>query len=238
VQRPVPARGRNDPTIAVLPAVPAGRYRVSLEGGGIDGWVMLGIGQDQFSLVSERVKWPAAPIDIDFPVNVRALIVRGDEDARRAVRRVLVEPLALVPVAARVTDGFARRAVKYGSTAVFFLDDRSFAEPEGFWIGGSRQSSFVVQADQPGRAVVVRVRNAPVENRLALTAGDWREELTLAPGEERDIQIPVAPGQRAAAVTATTTSGFRPSEASPESRDDRFLGVWIRPMTANTREDH
>jgi hypothetical protein len=73
------------------------------------------------------------------------------------------------------------------------------------------------------------LRNAPVDNRLTLEAGQWREELTLAPGEERRVQVPVAPGQHAALVTATTTSGFRPSEATPGSQDDRFLGVWVKP---------
>ena len=69
------------------------------------------------------------------------------------------------------------------------------------------------------------LRNAPVENRVTLESGQWREELTLAPGEERRVQVPVAPGQRAALVTATTTSGFRPSESTPGSRDERFLGL-------------
>jgi hypothetical protein len=113
--------------------------------------------------------------------------------------------------------------------SVFFLDDRSFAEPEGFWVGGSRQSAFVVQPDGPGTSVDLLLRNAPVDNRVTLESGQWREELTLAPGEERQVRVPFGPGQRAAVVTATTTAGFRPSTANPDSRDDRFLGVWIKP---------
>ena len=105
---------------------------------------MIGIGQDQFALRSEALTWPAPPIEIEFPVDVRALIVRGDEDARRAVRRVVVEPLSIVPARARLTDLVARRAVRYGASSVFFLDDRSFPEPEGV-LGrrerGSRRSS-------------------------------------------------------------------------------------------------
>jgi hypothetical protein len=220
----------NDPTVSVFPSMPAGRYRVRLEGGGSAGWLMLGIGQDQFALRSEALVWPHSPIDIEFPVAVRALILRGDEDARRAIRKVIVEPLSIVPSSARLTDLVARRAVSYEGTAVFFLDDRSFAEPEAFWIGGSRQSTFVLQSDRPGPSIDLLLRNAPVDNRLTLEAGQWREELTLAPGEERRVQVPVAPGQRAALVTATTSSGFRPSESTPGSKDDRFLGVWAKPV--------
>ena len=224
-----PLRGRSDPTIAVLPSVPAGTYRVRVEGSGTGGWLMLGIGQDQFALRSEAITWPAPPIEMTFPVDVRALIVRGDEDARRAVRRVVVEPLSILPASARLTDLVARRAVKYAGVSVFFLDERSFAEPEGFWIGGSRQSAVVVQADRPQSSVDLMIRNAPVENRLTMVSGQWREELTLTPGEERHVQVPLGAGQRAALVTATTTSGFRPSASTPDSRDDRFLGVWVRP---------
>ncbi len=226
---PAAARGRTDPTVAVLPRIPAGRYRLRVEGGGPGGWLMLGIGQDQFALRSEALTWPAPPIEIEFPVDVRALIVRGDEDARRAVRRVVVEPLSIAPASARLTDLVARRAVRYEGVSVFFLDDRSFAEPDGFWVGGSRQSTFVLQADRPQPSIDLHLRNAPVDNRLTLESGQWREELTLAAGEERHLQVPLGPGQRAVLVTATSTSGFRPSASTPDSRDDRFLGVWITP---------
>lgn len=221
--------GRSDPTVAVFPTIPAGRYRVRLEGGGPGGWLMLGIGQDQFALRSEALTWPPPPIEIEFPVDVRALIVRGDEGARRAVRRVVVEPLSIVPAGARLTDLVARRAVKYEGASVFFLDDRSFAEPDAFWVGGSRQSTFVVQPARLQSSVDLHLRNAPVDNRLTLESGQWREELTLAPGEERHVQVPLGPGHRAVLVTATTTAGFRPSESTPGSRDDRFLGVWVKP---------
>ena len=182
-------RGRSDPTIAVLPAIPAGSYRIRVEGGGPGGWLMLGIGQDQFALRSEAITWPAPPIEIAFPVDVRALIVRGDEDARRAVRRVVVEPLSVLPARARLTDLIARRAVKYAGVSVFFLDDRSFAEPEGFWIGGSRQSAFVVQPDRLQSSVDLHAaqcaRRQSPDARIGPVA---RGGLTLAPGEERHMQ--------------------------------------------------
>jgi hypothetical protein len=218
-----------DPTVVALPDIPAGRYRLRLvsDGGGASGTIMIGIGQDQFALRTQTIAWPAQPIDVDFPVDVRALVVRADEDARRAIGRVLVEPLSIVGPGARLTDAVARRAVKYATASVFFLDEQSFAEPDGFWLGGSRESSFVVQPDRPSGSVTLLVRNAPVDNRVTLVSGQWREELSLAPNEERHIQMPLGPGQTAALVTATVTSGFRPSQSVPDSRDQRFLGAWV-----------
>jgi hypothetical protein len=224
---PSGGRGRIDPTLAVLPDVPAGRYRLHLEGGGSSGTIMIGIGQDQFALRTQAIAWPATPIDIDFPLGVRALVVRADEDARRAIRRLVVEPLSIVAPGARLTNAVARRAVKYETASVFFLDERSFAEPDGFWLGGARESAFVVQPDRPSGSVTLLVRNAPVENRVTLVSGQWREELSLAPGEERHIRMPLGPTQNAVLVTATVTGGFRPSQSVPDSRDDRFLGMWV-----------
>ena len=140
--------GANDRPLYQVAAVPAGRYRLHPEGAGTSGWLMIGIGRDQFSLKSGPVGTPPQPIDLDFPVDVRAIVVRGDEQARRNVRALAIEPLSVVPAAARLAADYARRAVRYGTTSVYFLDDRAFPEPEAFWIGelGAPQLSFNLTA--------------------------------------------------------------------------------------------
>jgi hypothetical protein len=220
--------GRDEQPLVTFPAIPAGRYRVLTRTRGPGGWLMLGIGQDQFAIVSGPLSWPAQPVDINLPVTVRALVVRGDEEARRTIRSVVIEPLALEPADPQTAGGVARRAVKYGSSTVYFLDERSFPEPEAFWAGGGRESTVVIEPDQPRPSIPVIVRNAPVNNRVTLLSGQWREELMLAPGEERAIQIPLAPGRRAVVVTITCASGFRPSESVPNNRDQRFLGAFVQ----------
>ncbi len=220
--------GRSEQPLIALPTIPAGRYRVLTRTTRPGGWLLIGVAPDQFALKSEPLAWPPKPIEIEFPVAVRALLVRGDEDARRGVRSVVVEPLSLTPRAARVTNAVARRAVKYADAAVYFLDDHSFPEPDAFWIAGSSQTMVVMQPDHARSSIDVHVRNAPVENHVTFESGHWREALALTPGEERIVKIPIAPGSPAALVTMTSTSGFRPSEIVPESRDQRFLGAWIK----------
>ena len=220
--------GRNEQPIVSFPTIPAGRYRLSTRTRGPGGWLILGIAQDQFALRSQPLSHPPTPIDIDFPVDVRALVVRGDEEARRTIRSVALEPSALVPIGERLTNEVARRAVTYDLAYVFFLDEACFPEPDAFWVGGSRRASFVLQPRQLGSSVAVIVRNAPVVNHVTVASGQWREDLTLTPGEERRLQVPIAPGRGAALVTVATSSGFRPSETVPDSRDERFLGVWMK----------
>jgi hypothetical protein len=220
--------GRNEQPLATFPSVPAGTYRVFLRTRGPGGWVIVGVGQDQFALRSTPLSFPPSAIDIDVPIDVRALVVRADEEARRTVRTVVLEPVAIANRSSTVTDRVARRAVRYDGATVFFLDEGAFPEPEAFWVGGARDASFVVQPASPASSIPVLLRNAPVENLVTLTSGQWKEALTMAPGEERQIEIPIAPGRTAALVTAASRSGFRPSETQPQSRDNRFLGVWLK----------
>ena len=221
--------GRNEASIVALPAIPAGRYRIVPQARAPGGWLIVGIGQDQFALRSEPLAYPPVPIEIDLPVGVRSLSVRGDEDARRVVLGVAVEPLALVPEAARLSDRLARRALRYEDVSVFFLDDSAFAEPDGLWIGGARESQIVIAADTARDAIRLHLRNAPVANRIVLRSGAWREELTLAPDEKRQLELTLVPGRAEALLTVSSAAGFRPTDVDPTSRDVRFLGVWIRP---------
>jgi hypothetical protein len=224
--------GRSDRPLYALAGVPAGRYRLRVRTAGEGGWLMIGVGADQFALRTGPIGSPAEPIVLDFPVNVRAIVVKGDEQARRVVRGLTVEPLSILAPASQLTSATATRAIRYGSVNVYFLDDRSFGEPEAFWVGGERESSVIVQPDTRS-AITLLLRNAPVPNTVSLAAGSWRESLTLSPGEERRIDVPIDPARGAALVTVQTTAGFRPSEVDANSRDHRFLGVWVKPLDLN-----
>jgi hypothetical protein len=220
--------GQNDRPLYQLAAVPAGRYRLEPHGPAATGWLMIGIGRDQFSIVSGPLASPPAPIVLDFPVDVRAIVVRGDEQARRSVTGVTIEPLSIVMPGQRVAPGTAARAVRYPSATTYFMDDRSFPEPEAFWVGGGRTSSVVVQTDAPQASLALVVRNGPRSNHVQLRAGTWAAEVPLRPGEEREVAVPASGADRATLLTISATTGFRPSDVDPASRDTRFLGVWVR----------
>ena len=224
-----PRRGGETAALFALPALPAGRYRLSAVSDDPRGWLMVGIARDPrdpFAL--QTVPVSAGPIDLRVPVAVRSLVVRGDEDARRTVRGLVIEPLEVMPAPPGFTNEVARRAVRYEPAFVYFMDDRSWPEPQAFWVGGSRDSTVVVQPVPARRSVILTLRNAPVENRVTLTSRGWERVLTMAAGEEQRIEIPMAPGAEAVPLRITASSGFRPSEVDAGSRDERFLGVWVK----------
>jgi hypothetical protein len=220
--------GPNDRPLYQIASVPAGQYRLRPSGSGAAGWLMVGIGRDQFSVQTGSLAAPPEPIILNFPVDVRAIVVRGDELARRSISVLTIEPLLIAGPAAHLTDSPAKRAVRYPAATVFFLDDRSFPEPEAFWIGGERTSSIVLQPNVRKSAASILVRNAPVSNHLRIQSGAWHSDVQLGPGEECRMDVPLDAQRDATLLTLTSSAGFRPSDVDSKSRDHRFLGVWLK----------
>jgi hypothetical protein len=224
-----PAAFREDRPLFALPAIPAGEYRLAVDRpADRDGWLMVGIGRDQFAILTQPAAAFEAGASVRFPVDVRAIVVRGDEEARRAGGVLRLRPVSVLKPAEKASTGRAIHAVRYGASTVFFMDDRSFPEPNAFWVGGARQSSVVFQTDTPRSSGVALLRNAPVDNAVVLQAGDWKSSLRLAPGEERLVNLPLDIGRGATLISFEVASGFRPSAVNPDSRDERFLGISVK----------
>jgi hypothetical protein len=211
----------------VLPGVPAGDYRLQPQVREAGGTLSIAIGRENIPLGTVAAASPD-PFTLHLPVDVRGVVIRADDEARRNVRGLIVEPVSLVPPSDRLTGMPARQAVKYQEIVVFFLDDRSFPEQEAFWVGGARDTSIVLRPDAARPAATLLVRNAPVENRILIESGGWRNELPLAPGEERRVQVPIDRGRGSVLIRFSVSSGFRPSEVDPASRDERYLGAWVK----------
>jgi hypothetical protein len=222
--------GRAGAPLLTVPLVPAGVYRLRIEPAGTPGWVMTGVANDQFALLTEPAARYDGSIELRLPVDVRALVLKGDEEARAAATGLVLEPQRLATAAKRIDAEAARRAVKYEGANVFFLDNRAFPEPGGFWVGGARTAALVLQPERPSTSVPLRVRNGPVDNSVVFRSGAWEHAAPLTADEELFVEIPIDPARGAAAVEVEVASGFRPAAVEPESRDSRFLGVWISPF--------
>ena len=214
--------------LATFPALPAGDYELRANATDGDGWLMAGIGNDQFALVTQPLTTFAAGVALHLPVDGRALVVRGDELARDRVTSLELRPVHVLADRDRISDGTARRAVRYGTTTVFFLDDRSFPEPNAFWVGGARTSSIVIAPDRPSASVALHVRNGAAANTLTIGGSGGQQSRQLAPGEEWTVDLSVDREKGAVLVTLASAAGFRPSDVDPRSRDTRFLGVSVR----------
>ena len=116
--------------------------------------------------------------------------------------------------------------MRLGPTSVFLLDGSAWVEPSGVWVSAGSAVDFAVAVDQPA-PVQLFVRNGPVDNAVTLESGAWRETLTLRPGEERLMQLPIDANRRTTPLRVQASRGFRPSDVERGSDDRRMLGVWI-----------
>ncbi|MEX1127728.1 MAG: hypothetical protein WEB50_04085, partial [Vicinamibacterales bacterium] len=104
--------GRNDRPLFAVPALPAGEYRVRPLADRTEGWLMIGIGRDQFAIRTVPLEEARASLLIHFPVDVRALLVRGDEAARRHVTGLQIDPVRLVMPEDRLARGVRKDNVE------------------------------------------------------------------------------------------------------------------------------
>lgn len=196
-----------------LESLPAGMFRLTRAPGGAAARVLIGRSREPIALLGD------SPLDLVLPVAVNALTVAG-----AGGRAVALQPLGAPP---RRTQQKARRAMRYGPVTVYFFDDRAYAEPGAFWVGGARYANVVLQADPGVRHAELEIVNAPVANRVSVVGAAQPFERDVMPGES--MIVPLAFDARGAArLQIESASGFIPAEADPGNPDRRFLGVYVR----------
>ncbi|MEP7307132.1 MAG: hypothetical protein ABJA98_16590 [Acidobacteriota bacterium] len=159
-----------------------------------------------------------------LPTPATGMLVDADAATRRTLNRLVLRPVQLLD-----HGGLANirplHAVRYGPAVVMLLGGHVYVEPGGAWIAGGSEADLAIAPD-PGNGIRLFLRNSPVDNRVTLTSGAWRQELTLTPREERLLDVPVDKGTGGARVRVSCASGARPSDVE-HSDDTRLLGCWI-----------
>lgn len=216
--------------LLVVPDLPAGRYRLMLtDRARASGTATLLIGRTSQPIrtwnLERQLSGPDA--EFDLPVDVGAVLISGDADATRTARQLAMQALMVRPRNARVASSSALRAAKYGNFYAYFLDDRGYMEPAGFWVAGDATSEVVAQTAHTVSSLKVFVRNAPVPNTLHIEAGDWKTDLDLGPRQEQIVDVPLPSGASAVRLLFRTDAGFIPALVEEGSSDYRNLGVWV-----------
>ncbi len=228
LETPPRVRAGNEGSALVLPGwFPAGAYRIEAD--------VVGPKPVPYDVRVLRSGPPileqtAAPgtrlgLTVTLPVDTPALVLRGP-----GLEAAFLAPIHVATRRERFAGARAESARNYSGTTVWFLDGNAFNEPDGLWIRG-RSSSRIVLQPASGRTARVLLRNGPAPNevRVSTAHGEWNQELSLRPDEEREIQVPVNPLRGATLLEVASQSGFRPSDVDRQSRDTRLLGVYLVP---------
>jgi len=88
------------------------------------------------------------------------------------------------------------------------------------------------------RTMRVEITNTEVSNDVVVSTGVHRATMTLAPGEQRVVELSPGPGVPykpalfpmgyVYAISVSTSSGVTPFLMHPESSDSRYLGARVR----------
>jgi hypothetical protein len=233
-----------DGPILTLAYLPAGTYRVasgSLLAADGTAEVMLG----PALAPTERWRFDPSRRDADYrlelAVGVEGIVVNGDPRATQTIRRMALQPIAIVPPERLLSAEPAVRAVRLGKCVLYgFEQDKSTLEGDGAWMFGEVDAPLAVAVDAPATSARLVVRNVPVDNHVKLWAAGWKAEFALGPGEERVVEVPVAvdpaTGIRGVLLHVHADRGFRPADVDPASQEQRYLGVWVttaRPELQN-----
>jgi len=213
-----------------LSGVAAGDYEMVIEGSPRPvGELAMRIGDNGPPI--ER--WPLDPagpaparLPLHLPVSVATLTVVEDAAAQASIRSI-----SLRVVAAANRDQQARppaqRALRRDDVRVFFLDDRTYVEPGGFWTLGASSTSLVIETSTGAApARTIRLQSGPVTTDVELSTGGWHERVHLEPHRGQAITLPA--GRRTdQTLSIRTWQRFRPIQHDPATRDVRPLGVWV-----------
>lgn len=222
-----PRPGSDRPLLSV-PLLPAGEYELVAVGTPtIAGTLDVVVGRsvqtiEHFDLADRPAGFTG--VVLRLPVLVHSITIRGDERARASLPHLMLRPRSVRRPSERLTDAYARRASRYATTRVFFLDEYPFMEPAGFWTRGGGPTDLVIDAD-PGSADSLLVRAGPVATRVTLSAGEWQADYALQPGQVQTVQLPGL--GHPLRLLIETSAAFRPAALDPASSDLRDLGVWV-----------
>lgn len=169
--------------------------------------------------------WQAA---FRLPVDAGFVGLRGSREVEAAIASMGVHPLAVMDAGVRPHIPPVLAAAQYHGDSVFFHDELTYPEAEGFWTMGRRRTTVSLAA-APGRKAPLRllVHSGQRPNQVVLARGGWSRTLDLVPREEVVVDLPPADAP-VVALDITTRGGFVPFDLDPAVRDKRLLGAWVR----------
>jgi hypothetical protein len=223
--RPAPPAG----TLLALFDVPAGAYRLEPAGATPSGVVSIRIGRTAQASRPWTLELGASR-ELRLPARVDALTIAGDDEALRSTGAITLRPETILGGADERRNVRARRAVRFEAGTVYALDDFTYLEETGLWVQGGVDAAVAVSAETPGETCRLLVRNGAVQNAVHLTAGKWATTLSLAPGTEQVVTVPVDVRRGGVVLDVHADRGFTPARTEPGSRDERYLGVWLEPV--------
>jgi hypothetical protein len=223
-----------DPQGRVTPqlSLPPGRYegRVWFQGQREQaGDLLLAVRRgDVLARVSGPLVNPAT-VAFDLPVQAGFWVKLSEPSAARAVQRVEIAPLAIVPKSRRVD--VQPRAIEaisgHPGAYIVYVDDETYPEGGVYWTRAANRGEVLV-ATAGASQIVLTLHVGPVGGMVGLTVAGRDLETPMGPNETRQISVDVPAGAGLVPISTQAPAWFRPASVDPKSTDTRALGCQVR----------
>jgi hypothetical protein len=235
------SRTARQPTPVLLNArfaLPSGRYALELTPrsgaeatAALAGNLVLQAGRSGGALTEWNVdaqaggRWEGT---FDLPVDVNFVGFRASASLEAAVGELRVRPMRVAPTLDRVAAYEVLATLALDRFVFLFHDSASYPEVDGFWVRGANRAIVSVVSRTGRLTTKVRLRlRSPVANTVRFDTPGLTWTIELEAGVPAEVDVEPTPLDGTLRMTISPANGFRPSEATPGSRDRRFLGCWV-----------
>lgn len=172
-----------------------------------------------------------------LPVDASFVGLRGSPELEKSVESITITPETVVDAGARPHIPIVLSAATYPAANLYFHNEQTYPEAEGFWTRGNQTTQFTV-AIPPGQhePVVLRLHPGSKQNSSTISTFGWQRHVSLVPGQAAEVELPTF-ASGVIPVTITADSGFFPRDFDPTSNDRRFLGFWVEVKKGTAHTD-
>ena len=222
-------------------SLPAGRYRVTATptaGQHLSGELGVQVGRRGPALtvwtLADGTTWSGEFV-LDVDAAFVGFVAAADVEAR--ILHLDVTPVDIVGRGDRTMRPPVIAAARYGAITMYFHDDRTYLEPNGFWTKGrTRVELTLARADAASPLTGVNLRLQAGSHDAApvmLTTPAWRGRVMVPPGEHMDVRVPWRSEVRLLPVALTIDSVFVPADEGGNPGDRRSLGCFVQVIDAH-----
>jgi hypothetical protein len=217
-------------------SLPAGRYRIvatPAAASTLAGDLGVQVGRRGPPLVV----WPLSPgsttaeFALDLDASFVGFVAAPDVESR--IARLDLTPLVVVDAGRRAPRPAVIAATRDNGLTLYFHDDRTYVEADGFWTKGHTTVDLTLARSDPSRPASAGVRlriqgNRQTETPVTLVTPAWSTHLTIPPGEPVDVTVPWRIDVPILPVAISVESGFVPAQQGGDPGDVRSLGCFVQ----------
>ena len=217
-------------------SLPAGRYRlVALPAAGatLSGDLGVQVGRRGPPLVV----WPLSPASpstefgLDLDAGFVGFVAAPDVEAR--IARLDLTPLDVVDAGKRAPRPPVIAATREDGLTLYFHDDRTYIEKEGFWTKGRTEVDLTLArgnpSGPPSRGVTLRLRGSTdAETPVTLSTPAWSTHVTIPPRGAVEVVVPWRAEVAVLPLAIAVDSAFVPAQQGGDPADVRSLGCFVQ----------